>query len=69
MNYNLNCNDSNDIVFTMKGAKLHALLVTLSERDNQNLSKVLNKGRIKIQQINIDIFLNQILLDLMDYLY
>ena len=53
----------------MKGAKLHALLVTLSERDNQNLSKVLNKGRIKIQQINIDIFLNQILLDLMDYLY
>ena len=53
----------------MKGAKLHALLVTLSGRDNQNLSKVLSKERIKIQQINIDIFLNQILLELIDYLF
>ena len=27
------------------------------------------KKRIKIRQMNIDIFLNQILLDLMDYLF
>ena len=57
--------------------------VTLSAEDNQKLSKFLSKGfersvywndsrkkmRIKIQQTNIDIFLNQTLLESIDYLF
>ena len=62
--------DSNDIIFTIKDTKLYVSIVTLPARDNQKLLKVLNKDlkdqfitinikqkvRIKIQQMNIDIF-------------
>ena len=42
-NDNTNVN-RNNIIFTMKGTKLYVLVVTLSARDNQNLSKILSKG-------------------------
>ena len=66
-----------NIIFTTKDTKLYVPVVTLSERDkaknHQNfLAKDLKdqiiglniqqKMRIKIRQINIDIFSNQILL-------
>ena len=34
----------NDIIFAMKGKKLYMPVVTLSEKDNQKLSKLLSKG-------------------------
>ena len=34
----------NNITFTIKGTKLHVLVVTLSAKDNQNLSKLFSKG-------------------------
>ena len=34
----------NNITFTIKDTKLYVLVVTLSAKDNQNLSKLLNKG-------------------------
>ena len=57
-------------------SKLYVPIITLSERDNQELSKLLAKDlkdyfngtnikqkvRIKIRQMNFDIFSNQILL-------
>ena len=80
-NDNANGNDENTI-FTIKDTKLYVPVVTLSARDNQKLSKVLNKGFersvsngvnikqkviIKIQQTNLDIFSNQILLESIDF--
>ena len=44
---NVNINDNNNvnnIIFTMKDTRLYILLVTLLERDNQKLSKLLSKG-------------------------
>ena len=72
-----NNNNANNIIFTIKDTKLYVPVATLSVRDHQNLSKVICKGfeksvywneyktkvRIKIQQINIDIFSNQTLLE------
>ena len=40
---NVNGNDNN-IIFTIKDTKLCVPVVTLSAKDNQNLSKVLGKG-------------------------
>ena len=62
---------------------LTASVLTLLARENQNLSKLLSKGfenqfirmnikqevRVKVREMNKDIFSNQILLHLMDYLY
>ena len=75
-------NDDNTIIFTIKDKELYVPVVTLSARDNQNLSKILSKGfersvywnikqqvAIKIQQTNLDFFLNQILMELIDYLF
>ena len=44
-NDNVNDNDNaNNIIFTIKDTKLHVSVVTLSERDNQKLPKLLSKG-------------------------
>ena len=73
----------NNIVFTIKDTKLYVPAVTLSGKDNKKLSKLLSKEfersvywneykqkvRIKIQQMNLDIFLNQTLLELLDCLF
>ena len=41
----INDNDNaNNIVFTIEGTKLYVPVVTLSARDNQNLSRLLSKG-------------------------
>ena len=70
-------NNDNNIILTNKDTKLCALVVTLSARNNQKLSKILSKGlgrsvyrseyrkkrRIKIRQTKIDTFSNQILLE------
>ena len=79
-----NDNDnSNNIIFTVKDTKLYVPVVTLSATDNQKLSNFLAKGlkdqftgmnikqnvRLKIQQMNTDIFLNQTLLELIECLY
>ena len=72
----------NNIIFTNKDTKLYVPLVTLSAKDNQKLSEFFSKGfersvcwneykatrENKIQQMNIDTFSNQILLELIDYL-
>ena len=69
------CNDNangdpNNIIFAIKDTKLYVLVVTLSAKDNQILSKLLSKDLkdqfigmnikqkviLKIQQVNIDIF-------------
>ena len=66
---NTNANPNN-IILTVKKEKLYVSVVTLSAWDNQKLSNLLSKGfeksvynikqkvRIKIQQLNIDIFWN-----------
>ena len=72
---NTNANPNN-IIFTIK------VVVTLSARDNQKLSKILSKGFKRsvywneyktisenLQQMSIDISSNQILLKLIDYLF
>ena len=79
-----NDNDNDDygkkIIFTIKDTKLYVPVVTLSARDNQNfLAKDLKdqfigmnikqKARIKIRQMSLDIFSNQILLESINYLY
>ena len=70
-------NDDNFVIFTIKGSKLYVLVVTLSARDNQKLWKLLSKifersvylnenmkkVIIKVRQMNLDIFSNQILLE------
>ena len=45
---NVNCNDDdnangNNIIFTIQDTKLYVPVVTLSQRDNQKLSKFLSK--------------------------
>ena len=74
--------NSNNIIFTVKDKILYVPVVTLSAREIKNyqnfLAKDLNnqftkmnikqKIRIKIQQMNIGIFSNQTLLELIDYL-
>ena len=63
---NVNNNDSNYIIFTIKDA-----VICFSSnfiRKRQSLSNLFSKVRIKVQQMNIDIFSNQILLELIDYL-
>ena len=71
------------IIFTIKDTKLYVPVITLSAKDNQKLSKLLSqefersvywneyetKSENKNMAMNIDIFLNQILLELIDYLY
>ena len=71
---NTNANLNNRF-FTITDTKLYVLVVTLSAKDNQQISKIVSKGlndqcigmsinqkvRIKIRQMSIDIFLNQIL--------
>ena len=79
----INENDyDNNIIFAIKDQILHVFVVTLWARDNEKLSKLLNKwfessiywneyktnGRMKILQINLDIFSNQMLLVSIDYL-
>ena len=77
--------DDNKIVFTIEGTKLYVPVVTLSAKDNQKLLKLLSKRfdlkdqfigmnikqkvRTKIRQINLDIFSNQNLLELIDCLF
>ena len=78
----INNNDNDNIIFSFKDTELYVPVVTLSARDTQKLSKLLSKGfersvywneyKTKIEnkntQINIDIFLNQILLEFIDCL-
>ena len=80
-NKNANCNV---IIFTIKDTKLYVRVVTLSAKDNQKLSKLLSKGfersvywneyktkseNKKMQEMNIDIFSNETLLKLINYLF
>ena len=81
-NVNGNIN-GNSIVFTINDTKSYVPVVTLSARDNKKLSKLLSKGfersvywneyktkvRLKLRQMNIGIFSNQIFLESIDYLY
>ena len=71
--YYINTN-SNNIIFIIKGTKLYLPVVNLSTRDNQNYQNFLaedfkdqfigmnikQKVKMKIQQMNIDIFSNEI---------
>ena len=78
---NVNGNDSdNNITFTIKDTNLYVPVVTLSTRDNQNLlakdlkyqfieMNIKQKLRIKMRQMNLDFFSNQILLELKDFLF
>ena len=73
----------NNIIFTIKDTKFYIPVVTLFAKYNQNYQSFLAKDfknqfigtnikhklRIKIQQINEEIFSNQTLLELIDYLY
>ena len=72
----------NNIVFNIKDTKLYVPVLTLSRKDNQKLSKHLSKGfeisvygneyKTKCENenmMNINIFSNQFLLDLIDYLF
>ena len=81
VNDNTNGNLDN-IVYTIKDTNSCVTIVTLSARDNQNLSKRPSTGfersvywnehkkmRIKVRQMNIDIFSNQTLLESIDYLF
>ena len=83
-NENDNSNDNgNNIIFAIKDTKLSVLAVTLSAKDNQKILKDLSKkfeksvywneyktiGENKIQQMNIGIFWNKILSELIDYLF
>ena len=83
-NENDNSNDNgNNIIFAIKDTKLSVLVVTLSAKDNQKILKDLSKkfeksvywneyktiGENKIQKMNIGIFSNKILSELIDYLF
>ena len=64
--------NSNNIIFIIKDTKLHVLVVTLSAKDNQKLSKLLSEGfksSVYFLRRNIDIFSNQILQELTDCLF
>ena len=76
-------NDDNNIIFTIKDTKLYVPVVTLSARDNKKLSELLSKGfersvywneyKTKSENKNTTYefrhSLNQILLELIDYLF
>ena len=76
-------NDDNNIIFTIEDTKLYVRIVTLSAKDNQKLSKLLSKGsersvywnEYKIKSDNktrtneFTFFLNQTLLESIDYLF
>ena len=79
-----NSNDNaNNIIFTIKDTTLYIPVATFSARNNKKLSKLLSKrferslywneyktkSDKKIQQMNIDSFKNQILLEVTDYLF
>ena len=71
---NINANNDGNIIFASKGTKLYVAVVTLSVRDNEKLSmfiriNIKQKVIVKIQQMNLGIFLNQILLESIDYLF
>ena len=57
---NANAN-SNNIIFSVEDTKLYVPVATLSARENQ-------KARIKMQEIKLGIFLNQVLLESIDCL-
>ena len=72
----------NNIVFNIKDTKSYVPVLTLSRKDNQKLSKHLSKGfeisvywnefKTKCENenmMNINIFSNQFLLELIDYLF
>ena len=79
----INNTNSNSIILTFKDTKLYVPFVTLSARDNQKLAKLLSKSfersvywnkykqkvTMKKQQMNIDNFSNQILLQLIDCMF
>ena len=82
-NDNANSNPNN-IVFTIKDTKLYVPVVTLSAKDTtknyQNFivkdlkdqsigMNIKQKVRIKIRQMNIDIFSNKIFLEFIDYFF
>ena len=81
-NDNANYNDNADIIFTIKDTNLYVSVVIyqqeaikkyqnflLNDLKGQFIGKnIKQKVRIKIQQMNIDIFSNQILLESIDYL-
>ena len=75
---NVNNIDSNNIIFTIKDTNLYVPVVALSERENQKLSRFETsvywneretKSGIKIRQMNLDLFPNQILLESIDSLF
>ena len=80
-NDNVNNIDSDNIIFTIKDTKLYAPVVTLSKvksyqkfftkdlKDQFIGMNIKQKVRIKIRQINLYIFSNQILLESIDYLF
>ena len=71
------------IIFIIKDTKLYVTVVTISAGDNQKLSNFLvkdlkdqfirmnkrQKGRVRIQQRNIDICSNQVFVVLIDFLF
>ena len=70
--------NSNNIISTIKDTKLYVSVLTLKARDNKKYQNFLAKDlkdqsigteRLKIRQMNIDIFSIQILLKLLDYLF
>ena len=80
-----NDDNGKKIIFTIKDAKLYVPVVTLSDQretiknyknflaeDQKDQFIVMNikqKVKIKLQEMKLDIFLNQTLLELKDYLY
>ena len=80
-----NDDNGKKIIFTIKDAKLYVPVVTLSDqretiknyknflaedqKDQFIAMNIKQKVRIKLQEMKLDIFLNQTLLELIDYLY
>ena len=80
-----NDDNGKKIIFTIKDAKLYVPVVTLSDqretiknyknflaedqKDQFIAMNIKQKVRIKLQEMKLDIFLNQTLLELKDYLY
>ena len=62
-----NVNGNNDTIFTIKDTKLYVPVVTLSERDNQKISKRLSKGFEKISLL--ELCWSQIMLESIDHLF
>ena len=77
---NDNDNNSTNIIFTTKDTKFYVAVVISSNKNYQNFlvkdlkdqfigMNIKQKVRIKIQQMNIDIFSSQILLESIDHLF